>query len=164
MSEASEQNLEQLDKNLNEMIDNQNVNVDNNQDGIDKGKDENHIDSFGNTSDEDTKIREKIVNDRPWLWKKGQVVNPNGRPKGTRSMKQWVKEKLAAMSDDEREEYLMGIPKELVWKMAEGMPDAKTDITSGGNVIKGINIIAPNGTGDNIKTIAETIPSVGEAS
>jgi Family of unknown function (DUF5681) len=72
------------------------------------------------------------TNNRPWLYKKGQSGNPKGRPPGTFSMKEYIKKKLAAMTDEEREEFLEGIDKKTIWEMGEGKAEAKTDITSGG--------------------------------
>ena len=71
---------------------------------------------------------------RPWLYKKGQSGNPGGRPKGSKSLKTYFKEKLAAMSDEEREEFLDGIDKKTLWEMSEGKPkqdiDHEIEITS----------------------------------
>lgn len=69
--------------------------------------------------------------EKPWLWKKGQSGNPKGRPKG-KTMKEWAREYLERMTDEERDEFLDGIPKEIIWKMSEGNPETKTDVTSGG--------------------------------
>lgn len=79
--------------------------------------------------DNDVESQEQTNNrfDRPWLWKKGQSGNPGGRPKGSKSMKQWVKEMLESMPDEERQEFLKGLPKDIIWKMAEGNPDNKTE-------------------------------------
>lgn len=78
-------------------------------------------------------------NSRPWLYKKGQSGNPGGRPVGSKSMKTYVKEKLASMSDEEREEYLAGVDKKIIWEMAEGK--AKQDVeVSGEMTSKIINI------------------------
>ena len=67
----------------------------------------------------------------PWLWKKGQSGNPSGKPKGALSMKKYVQNRLLTMTEDEREEFLEGISKDAIWKMAEGNPETKTDIKIG---------------------------------
>ncbi len=59
------------------------------------------------------------TNNRPWLYKKGQSGNPGGRPKGSKSMKTYVREKLAIMTDEEREVFLEGVDKKIIWEMAE---------------------------------------------
>lgn len=75
------------------------------------------------------------TNNRPWLYKKGQSGNPKGRPPGTFSMKEYVKRKLKDMTDEEREEFLEGVDKRIIWEMAEGKAETKTDITSNGKTI-----------------------------
>lgn len=67
----------------------------------------------------------------PYRWKKGQSGNPNGRPKG-KTLKEFAREYLESLPDDEKVEYLASLPTEIVWKMAEGNPESKTDVTSGG--------------------------------
>lgn len=91
---------------------------------------------------------EKQNNNRPWLWKKGQSGNPKGRPKG-KTMKEYVREYLAAMTEEEREDFLHGLPKEIIWKMAEGNPKSEDKIevdfpTSLIEIIRGTS----NKTGD----------------
>lgn len=61
---------------------------------------------------------------------KGQSGNPGGRPKGSKSLKTFAKEYLAALPDEEKIEFLKALPEELVFRMAEGNP--QTDVTSGG--------------------------------
>lgn len=36
------------------------------------------------------------------------------------------------MTEDEREDFLEGLNKDVIWKMAEGNPESTTDITSNG--------------------------------
>ena len=73
--------------------------------------------------------------EKPWLFKPGQSGNLNGRPKGSKSMKSFVKEYLEGLDDEAKIEYLDGLPKELLWKMAEGNPENKTDLTTKGKAI-----------------------------
>lgn len=70
------------------------------------------------------------------LYKKGQSGNPNGRPKGSISLKQYAKKMLEQMTPEEREEYLEGLPKQFIWEMAEGKAESKADVTSGGQPIQ----------------------------
>lgn len=51
---------------------------------------------------------------------KGVSGNPSGRPKNT--LKDYVRQKLAAMTDEQKEEYLKDIPRDFQWKMSEGNP------------------------------------------
>lgn len=65
--------------------------------------------------------------DRPWLWKKGQSGNIQGRPKG-KTMKEYARELLQRQTEEERQAFLNGLPKEIIWKMAEGNPDNKNEL------------------------------------
>ena len=71
---------------------------------------------------------------KPFIWKKGQSGNLKGRPKG-KTLKTFAREYLESLPDDEKVEYLAGLPADLVWKMAEGNPENKSDITSGGETL-----------------------------
>lgn len=71
---------------------------------------------------------------KPWQFKPGQSGNPGGRPKGP-SMKTYVKRMLRKMNDEERMEFLKGLDKDVIWKMAEGSPETKSDVTSKGERI-----------------------------
>lgn len=78
---------------------------------------------------------------KPYLWKKGLSGNPNGRPKG-KTLKEFAKEYLMSLPDDEKVEYLASLPTDIVWKMAEGNPENKSDITSLGKEL-GVNMLDP---------------------
>lgn len=65
------------------------------------------------------------TNDKPWLFKKGNPGGP-GRPKG-KSLKEYSREYLSSLTEEERQSFLDGIPKVEIWKMAEGNPHQTTD-------------------------------------
>lgn len=84
---------------------------------------------------ENEKLKLKEAPLLPYMWKKGQSGNPAGRPKG-KTMKEYARDLLAYQSEEERQDFLHGLPKEIIWKMAEGAPETKTDITTKGEQIK----------------------------
>lgn len=73
---------------------------------------------------------------KPWQFKPGQSGNPSGRPKGSKSLKTYVQEMLRDMTDEEKLEYLRGLPKDKIWEMGEGKPKQDTEIS--GEVISKI--------------------------
>jgi hypothetical protein len=76
-------------------------------------------------------------------------LNPAGRPKGP-TLKEWVRNRLMSMTDEERVEFLKNVPLDIQWKMAEGMPQTNTDITSGGKpLILPAELINKNDTPHN---------------
>lgn len=77
---------------------------------------------------ENSKVPKQL---QPYMYKKGQSGNPSGRPEGI-SMKEYVRMKFRHMTDEEREEYLEGVDKKVIWEMAEDKAKQGTDITSGG--------------------------------
>lgn len=67
-------------------------------------------------------------------YRKGQSGNIKGRPKG-KTLKEYCRDFLMSQTEKERQEFLEGLDKETIWKMAEGNPEMKTDITSKGESI-----------------------------
>ena len=93
-------------------------------------------DTIEELPDEQQTIREKrIAQLRPYQFKKGQSGNALGRYLGGKSGKERARAMIASMTDDEFEDFMEGMNKKDVWEMAEGRPEAKTDITSGGETI-----------------------------
>ena len=82
----------------------------------------------------------------PYLWKKGVSPNPSGRPKG-KTLKEFAREYLMSLPDEEKIDYLASLPTDIVWKMAEGNPKQDTEIDASDKMLKvlGINYVQPNG-------------------
>jgi hypothetical protein len=64
----------------------------------------------------------------PWQFKPGQSGNLKGRTPG-KSMKEFAKEYLSKMTEEERLKYFEGMNKVEVWKMAEGNPKSDVDLS-----------------------------------
>lgn len=78
--------------------------------------------------------KSKVDYIRPYMWKKGQSGNIMGRPKG-KTMKEYAREYLERMTDEERDEWLEGLGKDVIWEMAEGKADSKSSLEFKGNPI-----------------------------
>ncbi len=76
--------------------------------------------------DVEKQAKNKVDAIRPYMWKKGQSGNIMGRPKG-KTMKEYAREYLERMTDEERDEWLEGLNKDTIWEMAEGKAAQKVD-------------------------------------
>lgn len=74
---------------------------------------------------------DKIWRNPDGTFKKGHPQSSDGRPKG-KTLKEYAREYLESLPDEEKTEYLATLPPDLVWRMAEGNPQTNTDITSKG--------------------------------
>lgn len=99
-----------------------------------------HDNQAQNTHDilENEKVKLKETPILPYMWKKGQSGNPAGRPKG-KTMKEYAKELLECQTEEERQEFLHGLPKEVIWKMAEGNPKQDNETKVSGDLV--INVV-----------------------
>lgn len=73
------------------------------------------------------KSKPKTEHLAPYQWKKGQSGNILGRPRG-KTMKEWARDFISRMTDEERDAWMEGLSKETIWRMAEGNPETKSDI------------------------------------
>lgn len=64
---------------------------------------------------------------KPWQFKPGVSGNPGGKKKGTVSLKTYAKNYIQGLSDEEKEEFMKGLDKKVIWEMAEGKPKQDTE-------------------------------------
>jgi len=98
-----------------------------------------NLPSVDNQDRKQLEKKERLSRLAPFMWKAGQSGNPAGRPVG-KTAKERAKELIKTMSEVEFQQFLHGMPKTEIWKMAEGNPETKTDITTLG---RAINTITP---------------------
>lgn|SRR3990167_10757044 len=65
---------------------------------------------------------------------KGVSGNPMGRPKG-QSLKEYWRQRFFEMTEEEKVAFTEKVGNDMIWRMAEGNPETKTDVTSGGKAL-----------------------------
>lgn len=86
-------------------------------------------------------IKSEDIRNPDGTFKVGNPGSP-GRPKG-KTLKEFAREYLMSLPEDQKLDYLSKLPKDIVWKMAEGNPKQDTELT--GNADLPISIIIKNG-------------------
>lgn len=77
---------------------------------------------------------------------KGASGNPWGRPKGSKSLKQFAKEYLELLPPEEKIAFLSTLPSEIIWRMSEGNPHVTQDVTSNGETLQPVLVKFIDGT------------------
>ena len=65
---------------------------------------------------------------RKYVFKKGVSGNPSGRGKG-KSMKEYSKEYLSSMEEEDRIEFLNSVEHKTIWEMGEGKAKQDMEVT-----------------------------------
>ena len=86
----------------------------------------------------------------------GNNANPKGRPKG-KSLKEFAREYLSDLSDEDKTKYLSQLPKDIIWRMAEGNPSTDTKVE--GSLDLGIIQLPKK---DGVETTTETGDSISK--
>lgn len=109
-----------------------------------------------------TEAEKQEENRNPSWFKPGQSGNPNGRPHKGYSITEAVKDLLTKNPERKKKiiEKIIALAEggdpvfvKLAWNYMDGMPNQKTDITSGGDKLEPIQVIIKDyGTDDNSTT------------
>lgn len=90
-------------------------------------------------------IKTEIKRNEDGTFADGTAPGPGRKPGKT--LKEFAREYYACKTDEEKKEYIEDLEKKLpgfVWRMAEGNPESKTDLTSGGKPIPILGNVSAN--------------------
>ena len=86
-------------------------------------------------SQEEKPDKQDSIRDDKGRFRPGFSGNLKGRIPG-KTMKEFAKDYLSKLNDEEKDDWLGGLQKDIVWKMAEGLP--KSDVELSGEVVSKI--------------------------